>query len=124
LERVGRSVRAAGGGRSGQDRLLLAAVFRATRVTLVYPRAVVAEDGKAEEPVHVRQPVAGLLSAGVAAGSARHQGCAFGKALTLGPPVCTALRPSLGAEECRHGAPACHSRVRRWGQSHSGTRRQ
>ena len=81
LERVGRSDRAAGGGRSGHDRLLLVAECRAARVTLVYPRAVVAEDGKAKEPVRVRQPVAGLLSAGVATGSARHQGCAFGEAL-------------------------------------------
>jgi hypothetical protein len=32
----------------------------------VYPRAVVAEDGESKEHVHVRQPVSGLLAAGVA----------------------------------------------------------
>ena len=102
LERVSRSVRAAGGGRSGQGSLLPAAVCRASRVTLAYPRAVVAEDGESKEPVRVRQPVAGLVAAGVAAGIARRQGRAFGKALTLGPSVRAALRPPLCAEEIRH----------------------
>ena len=82
--------------------MLPAAVCRATRVTLAYPRAVVAEDGESKEPVRVRQPVAGLVAAGVAAGIARRQGRAFGKALTLGPSVRAALRPPLCAEEIRH----------------------
>jgi hypothetical protein len=69
---------AAGGSRGCQSRLLPVVICHAAGVVLAQPLAVVAEDGKAEELVHVRQLASGMLSAGVAAGSAHRKGCAFG----------------------------------------------
>jgi hypothetical protein len=100
---------------------LLAAEYHATRTALVQPRAVVAENGKAEELVRVRQLVASLLPAGVVAGNARHQGCALGGALALGPSVCTPLRPALGAE-VRHHRPVPGPSVREYDVGDEATR--
>jgi hypothetical protein len=101
LERTGRNDRAVVGSHSGQDHLLPTAERRVARAALVQPRAVVAEDGEAKELVRVRQPVTGLLAAGVAAGCAILQGGTRSGALALGSALRASLRPALRAEEFR-----------------------